>query len=140
MRRWSIATATAESNWNLFAVSPAGAKCLFQIMPATAEHLGITDVFDVEQCIDGGVRYIAWCTQMWLKSQKPRPRTFDEAAKIGSYCFNAGPAGPVDGQKSNGCRYWDGCFELYAPHETRVYVPRVAMLAESGVWHPGSRL
>lgn len=47
----------AESGFNPSAVSKKGAKGLMQLMPKTAQQLGITDSFNPEHNIDGGVRY-----------------------------------------------------------------------------------
>jgi hypothetical protein len=47
-----------ESDFHPSAVSPAGAKGLMQLMPATAAHYGVQDIFDVEQNIRGGVRFL----------------------------------------------------------------------------------
>ncbi len=46
-----------ESGFNHRAVSPKGARGLMQLMPATAARLGVTDSFDPEQNIRGGVRH-----------------------------------------------------------------------------------
>ena len=47
----------AESEYNPRAVSKRGARGLMQLMPATAAALGVTDSFNPEQNLDGGVRY-----------------------------------------------------------------------------------
>ena len=47
-----------ESGWNQGAVSLKGAIGLAQLMPGTAERLGV-DANDPEQNLDGGARYLA---------------------------------------------------------------------------------
>lgn len=46
-----------ESGWNPVAVSTKGATGLAQLMPGTAEHLGV-DINDAEENLDGGARYL----------------------------------------------------------------------------------
>ncbi len=48
---------TAESNWDAAIVSPRGAIGLAQLMPATAEELGV-DPWDALDNLDGGARYL----------------------------------------------------------------------------------
>ncbi|MGN6188418.1 MAG: transglycosylase SLT domain-containing protein [Conexibacter sp.] len=57
-RRWNVSAALlaaqlyAESGFNPYAVSPAGAQGIAQFMPGTARALGLDDPFDAAKAID----------------------------------------------------------------------------------------
>jgi soluble lytic murein transglycosylase-like protein len=52
------AVVATESAYNPAALSPKGARGLMQLMPATARRYGVTDSFDAEQNIRGGVAHL----------------------------------------------------------------------------------
>jgi soluble lytic murein transglycosylase-like protein len=54
----ALAVAQIESEFNPIAVSPTGAQGIFQLEPATAAQLGVTNAFDPTQNIQGGLTYL----------------------------------------------------------------------------------
>jgi len=69
----------AESGYNPNAISKKGAKGLMQLMPSTAQALGVEDAFNPEQNIRGGVRYF-----------KQLVNRFDGDVKLALAAYNAG--------------------------------------------------
>jgi soluble lytic murein transglycosylase-like protein len=47
-----------ESNFNRWAISRKGARGLMQLIPETGHRFGVSDFFDPQQNIEGGVRYL----------------------------------------------------------------------------------
>lgn len=95
----------AESNFNPRALSYKGAQGLMQLMPGTANDLGVGDAFDPAQNIGGGARYLA----MLL-------RDFHGDVRLAAAAYNAGEGAVT--------KY--GGVPPYA--ETEVYVKRVGVL------------
>lgn len=54
------AVAQAESGFDTQAVSSAGAMGIMQLMPATAQSLGVEDPYDARQCITGGAKMLGY--------------------------------------------------------------------------------
>lgn len=113
--RWNVSASLlaaqlmAESNFNPFAVSPAGAQGIAQFIPSTAAAYGLDDPFDPVAAIEA---------QAHLMSDLIRQLGSPELALAG---YNAGP-GAVEG-----CR----CVPPYP--ETRAYVSRIlALLGGAG--------
>jgi soluble lytic murein transglycosylase-like protein len=92
----------AESGYNPNAISQRGAKGLMQLMPSTAEALGVEDVFNPEQNISGGVRYF-----------KKLVNRFDGDIKLALAAYNAG---------SKKVRYYQGIPPYKSTHH---YIEKV---------------
>jgi soluble lytic murein transglycosylase-like protein len=103
-----------ESDFDHRAVSRKGARGLMQLMPATAATLGVRDVFDPRENIDGGTRH--------LRAMMMRFR-YDVRLAVAAY--NAGE-GPV------------AAYRGVPPFpETRDYVAQVLRFYEApGEWQP----
>lgn len=54
-----------ESSFKLRALSHKGASGLMQLMPGTARRLGVSNIYDPKQNIDGGVKYMRMLLDMF---------------------------------------------------------------------------
>ena len=110
------AIAKAESNFQNSSTSHAGAQGIMQLMPATAEYLGVDDPYDPEQNIMGGAKYIS----RLLKQ-------YDGNTTLALAAYNAG---------SGNVKKYGGVppFE-----ETQNYVKKVTQYYKEGVTIPEDR-
>ncbi|MFZ1983845.1 MAG: lytic transglycosylase domain-containing protein [Desulfatitalea sp.] len=92
----------AESSYNPQAVSKRGAQGLMQLMPATAQSLGLSNSFDPARNIDAGVRY--------FRTLMDR---FDGDVRLALAAYNAG---------SRYVRQYNGVPPFSA---TRIYIKKV---------------
>lgn len=69
-----------ESGGDIKALSGAGAQGIMQLMPETAASMGVTDSYDLEQNIMGGVKYVAQQLQ-----------EFGGDIRLALAAYNAGP-------------------------------------------------
>lgn len=103
----AMAVAEAESGLSQDAVSPVGAVGVMQLMPETASSLGVGNINDPRENVDGGVRYL-----------KQMLTTFDGDVSKAVAAYNAGPQAV---KNYNGVPPYS---------ETRNYVARVLSLAK----------
>ena len=106
-QRWSVSAVLlsaqlyAESGFNPFATSPAGAQGIAQFMPGTARGMGLDDPFDPERAIDAQAHLMRDLLRRFA------------TVPLALAAYNAGPA-PV-----SAC----GCVPAFP--ETRGYVARI---------------
>ena len=98
----ALSVARTESSFHAHAISRTGAMGLMQLMPGTADGLGLGDPFDPTENTDGAARYLAQLTRRYRG---------DHTRAVAAY--NLGPGRvPTSGP-------------LALPGETRIYVQRV---------------
>jgi len=109
--------AEVESTFNSAARSPAGAVGLFQLMPATAEHLGL-QVRPKDQRLDPTRNSRA--AARYLKTLHTR---FDDWP-LAIAAYNGGEGRVSKLLSANGASDFEGIAD-HLPGETRMYVPKV---------------
>lgn len=93
-----------ESSYKKRALSVKGASGLMQLMPATARRMGVTNIYDPKQNIEGGVKYMRLLLNM-----------FDGDLKLALAGYNAGEGAVI--------KYG---YEIPPYNETQDYVRRIS--------------
>ncbi len=118
-----------ESGFDTDAVSPQGALGLMQLMPETADQMGVRDVFDPRQNLAGGLKFLKICLNR-----------FGHDVGLALAAYNAGP-GNVE--KYGGCppfaetqkfvlRVMEECYGPDWPKLTRMTLPDLELLIRQG--------
>jgi soluble lytic murein transglycosylase-like protein len=110
--RLVMAVIACESNFDPSAVSRMGAMGLGQLMPGTASGLGVGNVWDPRQNLEGSTRLL----RNHLENMKSGGRPELDAIKLALACYNAG-AGAV--RKYRGIPPY---------RETQTYIKRITRL------------
>lgn len=85
--RLTMSLVMCESNYNPNARSHAGAMGLGQLMPGTARMLGVSNPYDIEQNVDGAVRYLREQLDTFVK----KTGSESEGLVLALAAYNAGP-------------------------------------------------
>ena len=110
--RLVMAVIAVESNFNQNAVSPVGAMGLGQLMPGTANDLGVHNAYDASANLEGSTRLLS----NHIRNMTADGRPTDEAIKLALACYNAG-AGAVKKYKG-----------IPPYRETQNYVAKISRL------------
>lgn len=105
-----------ESNFNPDAVSSAGATGVMQLMDFNVEAYGITDPFNIEQNVEGGVRHIKGYLDM-----------FNGDVEMALMAYNGGQGT----MERRGVKSSNDIYKM--PLETQNYVPKVMDYYKNGV-------
>ena len=120
------------------AVSPAGARSVAQIMPATWEEilrqLGLAAVspFDAVASIRAGAYYMSWLRSQWTEPRTERCRLELQQAAYNAGLGNVWPAQRIARERGLAARCWDEIQTALAAvtgrhaRETIDYVARIA--------------
>ncbi|MBL7939161.1 MAG: transglycosylase SLT domain-containing protein [Flavobacteriales bacterium] len=95
--KWQLLAAMAwkESRFDSTAVSEMGAAGIMQLMPRTAERLGVDSSLVVADHISAAKRYISRLDTLWMRAVPDR----DQRLRFVLASYNAGPGHIIDAQR-----------------------------------------
>jgi soluble lytic murein transglycosylase-like protein len=132
--------ARAESNYDPFAVSPKGAQGLMQLEPATARRFGVSNSFDPEENVRGGVKYLKFLLDYYqgdytkavaaynagekavdrYKGTPPYSETRDYLARVSKILKTAREKASRNTGDNSGSKVTPGPVETYRPIQASV--------------------
>lgn len=111
-----VAQMKQESAFKQKATSHKGASGLMQLMPATARRFGVTNIYEPQQNIDAGVKYMRWLLNK-----------FDGNVKLALAGYNAGEGAVMKyGNQIPPYRETQGYVAKITAHYARIKTPQVA--------------
>ncbi len=111
--RLVVAMIIAESDFDPQSTSSTGAAGLGQLMPGTGKMLGLSNPYDIEQNLDGSIRYLKTRLEKFANAAAPDGSMTDQQIKLCMAAYNAGVSAVI---KYGGVPPF---------HETQTYVRRV---------------
>jgi soluble lytic murein transglycosylase-like protein len=111
-----LAQMKQESGFKQKATSHKGASGLMQLMPATAMRFGVKNIYDPEQNIDAGVKYMRWLLDK-----------FNGDVKLALAGYNAGEGAVMKyGNQIPPYRETQGYVKKITAHYAEIKTPQVA--------------
>ena len=94
---WELLAALAfkESRYDTLAIGIRGARGLMQVMPSTAEGLGLDSAHSLADHVRASARYLAQLDSIWMRSVKDP----DQRLRFALASYNAGPGHVLDAQR-----------------------------------------
>ncbi len=110
--RLILAIMLQESRFDPNAVSRSGAKGLMQLQTAASQQMGISDLFDPQSSVHGGVKYLDWVRSQLEEDLDIRDRTWFSLAAYNGGLAHVIAARKLAVQRGYDPRRWFGHVEL----------------------------
>lgn len=109
--RLILAIMLQESRFDPNAVSRSGAKGLMQLQTAASQQMGISDLFDPQSSVHGGVKYLDWVRSQFEEDLDIRDRTWFSLAAYNGGLSHVIAARKLAARQGHDPRRWFGHVE-----------------------------